>query len=124
MVKKPILIVDDEPSIRTLVRKALSDFDCDILEAADGAAVPEMIRKTPPALVVMDIHMPLLDGIAVIDEIRRASRDTGIIILTGDASSRMARLAMERGANEFLAKPLDVQALRDAAQALLLLEES
>ncbi|MBI4678801.1 MAG: response regulator [Elusimicrobia bacterium] len=119
-MKKKILVVDDDASIRRLIRRALQDLDCDFIEASDGSKVLEIVEKTRPAVVLLDIHMPELDGIAVVDDISHAHPDVRVIIVTGDATQTRAKLAMERGARDFVAKPIDVEYLRATVEANLL----
>ena len=118
-MKKKILIVDDDAAVRRVIRRALQDLDCDFIEASDGSEVREIVRRMRPAVVLLDIHMPELDGIAVTDEISRAHPDIRVIIVTGDATQMRAKLAMERGARDFVAKPIDVDYLRRTVEANL-----
>jgi DNA-binding NtrC family response regulator len=119
-MKKKVLIVDDDAAVRRVIRRALQDADCDFIEASDGSEVREIVRWMRPAVVLLDIHMPELDGIAVTDELSRAYPDIRVIIVTGDATEKRAKLAMERGARDFVAKPIDVDYLRRTVEANLL----
>jgi DNA-binding NtrC family response regulator len=123
-MKKKILIVDDNDSVRLIIRRALKDIDCDLIEASDGSEVLGIVKKMRPAVVLLDIHMPELDGIAVVDDIVHAYPDVRVIIVSGDATERCGKLAMERGARDFVGKPIDIDYLRRTVEANLLAAES
>ena len=120
-MKKQLLVIDDDPAIRGLVRRAFSGPDCEVTEAADGADAAALVAEKRPDLVLLDLHMPRLDGIATLSEIRRRAAGTAVIMLTGDHDSRRAQLAMERGACDYITKPFDMQTLRTCVTTYLLI---
>ena len=65
-MKKKVLVIDDEPEVRRLIQRVLQKMDHEVLEAEDGAGVMQLIRHERPDLVLLDIHMPKLDGIAAL----------------------------------------------------------
>ncbi|MBI5881778.1 MAG: response regulator [Elusimicrobia bacterium] len=119
-MKKKVLVADDDAAVRGVIRRALRDLDCVVIEAADGSEVLGIVEKLRPAVVLLDIHMPELDGIAVVDDISHAHPDVRVIVVSGDATEKRARLAMERGARDFVAKPIDLDYLRRTVEANLL----
>ena len=101
---RPILVVDDDAKIVRLVRTYLERERYRVIEAFDGAAALEAIAAHDPALVVLDLMMPKIDGLAVIRAVR-ARADTPIIILSarGMTGDRIEGLSL--GADDYLAKP-------------------
>jgi adenylate cyclase len=104
-----ILIVDDEPANRALLRKLLSHHGYDIVEAEDGVAALGAVEEHDPDLVCLDVMMPRIDGIEVCQRLRNQPNHAGlpILLLTAlDRSDDRAR-GLEAGANDFLSKPFD-----------------
>ena len=104
-----VLIVDDDPSIRTMLAYVFSDVGYDVIEAADGLEALDVLRTSPPALMVLDLMMPVVDGVEVL-RVRRAdglAQDTRILILTAKTDSQDAVWCWELGADEYLTKPVD-----------------
>jgi signal transduction histidine kinase len=104
-----LLIVDDDPVVRSLMRDALEDDGHVVIEAEDGAEAFEACTAAVPALLVVDAVMPVMDGFALCRALRREPR-TGqvpILMATGlDDSDSIAR-AFEAGATDFIAKPVN-----------------
>jgi len=104
----PVLVVDDEPAIRSLFVRALRDAGYDTLEAADGVQALELLKRHSVALILLDSTMPRLDGAGVIRAIRQreATRTLPVILVTakGDLKDRVEGL--EAGADDYLAKPV------------------
>lgn len=110
-----ILLVDDEPAARTGMRRALKRHGWTIDECADGRAAVEWIRANKPDLVFLDINMPGLDGIGVLQELGTLVRTTEIIIVTANDRISLAVDCMRYGAADFLTKPFEIEQLRVAA---------
>ncbi len=88
-----ILVVDDEPTIRSLAKELLIAADYQVLFAPDGPLALELVRNLRPDLIVLDIMMPGMTGIEVVQEIRQDSklRDTPILIISGCVPESEAR---------------------------------
>ena len=114
-----ILIIDDELSVRRLVRRLLERAGFAVVEASDGSGASAMVRQERPDLVLLDMHMLRLDGIAALEEIRMVDRSIPIIMLTADNDDKRVQLALDNGASEFLAKPFDPEKLVAAVKARL-----
>lgn len=117
-----ILVVDDEAAVRTAIRKFLSRADHEVLEAADGATALTMYRKDPVDLVIMDIYMPVMDGIEATIRLKHEFPDAKIIAVSGGGYMEKTEL-LERearlGAVRTLAKPLhERDVLAAVSQAL------
>ena len=114
-----VLVADDEASIRELLSKtlALADYDVDV--APDGRAALDRLQATASDLLITDLKMPGLDGLAVIREARRYRPDLPIIIITGFSTEAAAIEALNLGVSGYLTKPFRIpKVLATAAKAL------
>ena len=114
-----ILVVDDEASIRDLLAKtlALAEYDVDV--APDGRSALDRMRLYPYDLLIADLKMPGMDGLAVIREAKRYKADLPVIIITGFSTESSAIEALNLGVAGYLTKPFRVpQVLAAAAKAL------
>jgi two-component system OmpR family response regulator len=115
---KTILICEDDSNLRTLVRLALGQ-GYNFLEAPDGYVAMELLRRTEPDLIVLDLMLPGRSGLELLGEIRRVAghERTPVIVISAWAHSDTAAVAA--GANRFVAKPFDPRDLHDAVVDLL-----
>lgn len=114
-----ILVVDDEAAIRDLLAKtlALAEYDVDV--APEGRSALERLRTLPYDLLITDLKMPGVDGLAVIREARRYKPDLPVIIITGFSTEASAIEAINLGVSGYLTKPFRVpKVLATAAKAL------
>lgn len=114
-----VLVVDDEASIRDLLSKtlALAEYDVDV--SPDGRSALERMRMYPYDLLIADLKMPGMDGLAVIREAKRYKTDLPVIIITGFSTESSAIEAVNLGVAGYLTKPFRVpQVLAAAAKAL------
>ena len=116
-MKTKVLIADDHPLVRSGVRRALEEEqDIEVVgEATNGAKVLPLIGQTRPDLVVLDISMPQLDGLACLDQIRKRHPDLKVVILSASGDPDRVQAALARGATAYVLKSVDV---RDLASAL------
>jgi two-component system response regulator (stage 0 sporulation protein F) len=119
-----ILIIDDEPLVRTALRRILERHGHTVMEAPDGRAGLALWRQTPGDLVLTDIFMPDTDGIEVIVQFSRLWPGTKIIAMTGGAKTidfmfTVAPAAFQLGARRLLMKPFTIQTLLAAISAAL-----
>jgi CheY-like chemotaxis protein/anti-sigma regulatory factor (Ser/Thr protein kinase) len=107
-VKPVVLIVDDEPFFLRIMRKLTEEMEAVAIEAADGEEALKSIGKATPHLIISDIHMPNLDGVALLERVRKRKETalTPFIILTSDKSIELRDTAFRLGANDFVNKPL------------------
>jgi len=113
-----ILVVDDEPQIRRVLRSTLSTQGYVIMEAKTGEEALEWMRKERPDLVLLDINMPGMGGIEACREIRRAS-DMPIIMLTVRNAERDKVAALDAGADDYVVKPFGIEELLARIRAAL-----
>ncbi len=116
-----ILIVDDEPPILDLVRFTLEDADVRVVEASDGVEALAVARRVRPDLILLDVHMPRLDGLEACRQIRRepALARTPIVMLTAAGQEADRARGREAGADEYLTKPFSPLALLALVEALV-----
>jgi len=116
-MKTKVLIADDHPLVRSGVRRALEEEpDIEVVgEATNGAKVLPLIGQTGPDLVVLDLSMPQLDGLACLDQIHKRYPDVKVVILSATGDPDRVQAALARGATAYVVKSVDV---RDLASAL------
>jgi excisionase family DNA binding protein len=118
-VRPRVLVVDDEASIRDLLSKTLALAEYDVDAAPDGRSALERMRLYPYDLLIADLKMPGMDGLAVIREAKRYKPDLPVIIITGFSTESSAIEAVNLGVAGYLTKPFRVpQVLSAAAKAL------
>jgi two-component system response regulator HydG len=110
--KNSILVVDDDLGHRTMLRTLLSGWGYAITEADDGATAVQAARMQPFDLILMDIRMIKVSGLAALEEIKAFNPAIPIVIMTAYASVETAVLALKKGAYDYLTKPLDFDELR------------
>ena len=118
MTTANILVVDDEPQIRRVLRSTLSSNGYVITEAKTGEEALESMRKERPDLVLLDVNMPGIGGIAACREIRRAF-DAPIIMLTVRNAERDKVAALDAGADDYVVKPFGIEELLARIRAAL-----
>jgi response regulator NasT len=109
---KSALVVDDEPLIRQQVSRVLADYGFDELyEAADGAQAIALAALHRPLLTVMDVSMPVMDGITAADKMNR-NPSGAIVLLTANTDSATVAKAQDAGVHHYLLKPFQADQLK------------
>ncbi len=103
-----ILIVDDEPYICEILQRALTIDGFDTSTTTDSLQAINLIIERQPDLVILDINMPGLDGLEVLEEIKKNGLDVPVIMMTGYSSMETTVKAIRLGAKDYLTKPLDL----------------
>lgn len=114
-----ILVVDDEPEIVGYLKRGLAFEGFRVSTAADGEAALELANKEPPDLVILDVMLPGMDGIAVLEALRRTAANLPILMLTARDSVPDRVAGLESGADDYLVKPFAFIELLARIQALL-----
>ena len=111
-----ILIADDDPRIREILRVYFKKADFEVIEAEDGQQALTKVEKEKPNIVLLDIMMPVMDGLTATKTIRSLERQDAktipIIAMTANAFREDAEKCMEAGMNAHLAKPLDDEKIK------------
>ena len=104
-----ILVVDDDPDIRTLVHMVLEEEGYDVMAAGNGREALTRVQQQEPALILLDLNMPIMSGWELHDELR--SRQIGVPVVYMTAAQRARAEAESHGAQGFLAKPFGLNEL-------------
>jgi two-component system, NtrC family, response regulator AtoC len=102
-----VLIVDDDAASRRLLEVRLRPLECDVATAGNGEQALGAIRKDVPDLVLLDLQMPRMGGIAVLRALRKEEINVPVIVITAHGSIEAAVEAMREGAYDFITKPVD-----------------
>ncbi len=107
-----VLVVDDEPILSEFITEALSDEGYHIEIASDGASALELARKSSPDIVLLDYHLPDMNGIEVLKTLREIDEGVQVLMVTGHNDVKTAFEAIHNGATDYILKPFEVDALR------------
>lgn len=118
-----VLIADDDPEIRNVLRRFLASLAFETLEARDGAETLELARLRRPDIILLDILMPGKDGVEVLKELAPELPGTGFVMITGNEDEDVARQCLEFGAFDYVSKPIILDVLGEIIKARLLLQE-
>ena len=118
-MKKKILVIDDEPGIRGLLAMMLERKGYAVLLAEDGRKGLDLFRRERPDLIVLDLKMPEMDGITVLQDIRAVTEETPVVILTGGGTDQPEKQARELGAAAFIEKEFSLHRLGETLLRLL-----
>jgi len=114
-----ILVVDDEPALRAALQRALRLEGYDVTLAEDGDVALRLVQRDAPELVVLDVLMPALDGLAVCRRLRRAGDRTPVLMLTARDAVSDRVSGLDAGADDYLVKPFALEELLARVRALL-----
>lgn len=118
---KKILIADDNASSRELIRTLLEHSGYEILEAGDGKEALDVARVSAPDLILLDIHMPVLDGYGTVHAMKldERLRDIPVVALTASAMQSDRDRVLKAGFTAYITKPISLKALREELENLL-----
>lgn len=120
-MKHKILVVDDDPNLRILLRQMLEFRNFTVVEAEDGVEALARVEEAKPDVIVLDVMMPRMDGISVCKELRGRQETAAlpIIILSGKVHDTAVAEGLAAGANKYLKKPIPLADLVDHIRSLL-----
>ena len=119
MINQKIILADDEERWRLIVHDFLDNEGYSVLEAADGSQAVRLLRENPDvSLVILDVMMPVMDGIAACTEIRTCSR-VPVLMVTARDDEETEISAMRCGADQFISKPIKMRAFMERVRSLL-----
>ena len=122
MPKQHILLIDDDESVRSIIRRSLERAGYEVREAGEGGAALKLLASAPADLVITDLVMPDMEGIALILSLRKSHPELPVIAISGGgrmAPARYLDIARNCGAARVLAKPFDSADLLALMQQLL-----
>ena len=106
-----VLLVDDDASIRRGIERPLRKAGYDVLGADSGAQAIAMCAEQPPDVVITDLRMPVMDGVQLLQQLRKQDASIPVIVVTGATEVSEAVRAVRAGADDYLCKPFDVEVL-------------
>jgi DNA-binding response OmpR family regulator len=113
-----VLVVDDDESVRVLVRKVLSRFGYTIREAANGLEAIHSITTNPPDIVLLDLTLPDMDGTEVLERLRKTTA-LPVIVVSARQEEQDRILGLDLGADDYLTKPFSIGELEARVRAVL-----
>ncbi len=108
-----VLVVDDQVGVRSLLELAVKDEGHQVYTARNGLEAISVVRSKRPDLIFMDIRMPLLDGLVALGKIKAIAPEIDVIMMTAFGSEETISEALKKGALFCLAKPFDVDTIRE-----------
>ena len=109
-----IVIADDDPYLREVLRLLLRGDEYDVVgEAANGEVALDICRRLRPDVALLDINMPIKDGLTVLDELKAGKSPSRVVMMSGEATLDKVQLAVAKGAAGFIVKPFKVGTLLD-----------
>jgi len=112
--KWPILLVDDEEDIRDVLSLSIADMGYAVHAAENGEQALDVFRQIDPPIVMTDIKMPGMDGIELLQKIKRENPETEVVMITGHGDMDLAIKSLKFEATDFITKPINVEALEIA----------
>jgi len=111
--KAKVLIVDDEPLNVDYLEQALEDANYQIITATNGEEALNKIQSEQPDLVLLDLAMPIMDGFAVLEQVKadQVLRDIPVIIISAEHDSKSVVKGIKQGAEDYLTKPVNADLL-------------
>ena len=119
MIKRRILVVDDEDNLRTMLVAALKFEGYDVAAAANGREGLRSVKEAKPDLIVLDVMMPELDGFGMLKRLRETGDRTPVVFLTAKDTSADAVEGLGLGADDYLAKPFSLEELVARVEAVM-----
>jgi CheY-like chemotaxis protein len=116
-----VLIADDRETSRELIRAVIEGMGYEVREASDGREAVRCAKELPPDLIILDLHMPVLDGFAALAELRGEDRFAAIpvMLLTASAMQGDRQRAFAAGFDSYVSKPIALGKLREEVTRLL-----
>ena len=116
---KRILIVDDSDELTHVIAEFMTMFGYRVYTAKDGVDALKCLESETMDVVVSDIHMPRMDGYTLMTEIKSRHPQTPIVLITGFSVSEAKKLAFEKGADAFVAKPFHLKDLKGVIESVI-----
>jgi two-component system response regulator MprA len=114
-----ILVADDDPAVRDSLRRSLAFNGYEVSTASDGQEALDLVRDSRPDLLLLDVNMPILDGLETCRRLRAAGDDLPVLMLTARVEVGDRVLGLDVGADDYLAKPFALEELLARIRALL-----
>ncbi len=113
-----LLLVDDEIDVCDFMKKFFKERSFEVFVAYNGQEAMELVELKKPQIIILDIRMPVMDGMAVLKELHKANSDSKVIIVTAIEDPSRAEEAMRFGAVDYITKPLLLEQLEKTVFAI------
>ncbi len=113
-----MLVVDDSNELSQVIADFLGMFGYDVTTAKDGYAALDLMKERRLDIVVTDIHMPRMDGLKLMTEVKQQYPGMPVVLITGFSVEDARKVAFERGADAFMAKPFHLKDLKDVIDSV------
>jgi two-component system OmpR family response regulator len=114
-----VLVIDDEPGVRELISEALSISEITAVQAADGLEALSLLRRDRFDLLILDINMPKLDGLALLEKLRTEGMSVPVLMLSARADKTDINQGLRIGADDYLTKPFSIEELVLRVKAIM-----
>lgn len=114
-----VLLVDDQPELRRIFRRSLVKLGHEVMEAPNGRAAVELVRKEHFDVVISDVRMPDMDGVELLHQLCEHDAELPVILVSGGFDAEAEQAAAEYGAFEYLMKPLAFDKLHEATASAI-----
>jgi DNA-binding response OmpR family regulator len=114
-----VLVVEDEPHVGAMLRDVLTALAYAVKHAAGGAEALHLVPVFKPDLVLLDLQMPGMSGVEVLEHLRREHPQLPVVILSGNQDVELTRRALENGALDYIQKPFDIAVLARVVAAAI-----
>jgi two-component system OmpR family response regulator len=120
MSQKPkVLVIDDEPGVRELISESLRISEITAVQAADGLEALSLLRREKFDLLILDINMPKLDGLALLEKLRTEGMSVPVLMLSARADKTDINQGLRIGADDYLTKPFSIEELILRVKAIM-----
>lgn len=109
--KSKVLVIDDQPGIRRLLTEVLTDEGYEVVTAGNGYEGVQRAKEINPAVILMDMKMPGMDGIETLQELKAMRQEDKVIMMTAYGELELVNQAREMGAYAYITKPFDIMAV-------------
>jgi two-component system OmpR family response regulator len=114
-----VLVIDDEPGVRELISEALSISEITAVQAADGLEALSFLRRERFDLLILDVNMPKLDGLALLEKLRTEGMSVPVLMLSARADKADINQGLRTGADDYLTKPFSIEELVLRVKAIM-----
>lgn len=115
-----VLVVDDDIIVQETLRRFLEEKGYEVHTAANGEEALDALERLAPDVMLLDIRMPGMDGLEVLQRVQDGDIDVGVIMISGQADEETARRTLEQGAADYITKPFDLDYLELSLVAKLM----
>ncbi len=114
-----VLIVDDEKDFRDLFAELVNRMGYSVITAENGKEALEKIKKKPIQAAIIDYNMPGMDGLELLTQIKKRDTNIFVVLISGYGNGELETEAIQKGVDEYVVKPMDINKLQDALQKSL-----